>query len=152
MSTPNRTIVTRSALAAAAALIAVAGTFGLLRADEPHKDDAPRESRKAAFQTPIGNVPGKAMTGVIVEYKPGAVTPSHRHGNSFVVAYILSGSIRSKVDDGEAKIFHEGESWTEQSGAHHVVSENASKTETARMLVIFVDEEKQKDFLFLDKK
>ena len=151
MSIPNRILASRS-IWAAVAVIAAVGAFQFLRADEPQKHDAPREMRKAAFQTPIANVKGKAMTGVIVEYKPGAVTPPHRHGNSFVVAYVLSGSVRSKVDDGEVKVFHEGESWTEEPGAHHAVSENASKTETAKMLVIFVDDEKEKEFLFLDKK
>ena len=57
------------------------------------------------------------MTGVIVEYKPGGVTPPHRHGDAFVVAYVLSGSVRSRVDDGDVKTFHVGESWTEDPGA-----------------------------------
>jgi quercetin dioxygenase-like cupin family protein len=137
--------------AAAAAALAVVGTFGLLQAGEPQTHDAPRESSRAAFRTAIANVKGKTMTGVIVDFKPGGGVPPHRHGNAFVVAYVLSGSVRSKVDDGEVKIFHEGESWTEAPGAHHAVAENASKTEPAKVFVIFVADDKEKEFHFFDK-
>jgi quercetin dioxygenase-like cupin family protein len=134
-----------------AAAVAVVGTFGLLQAGEPQTHDAPRESGQVAFRTAIANVKGKTMTGVIVDFKPGGVVPPHRHGNAFVVAYVLSGSVRSKVDDGEVKIFHEGESWTEAPGAHHAVAENASKTEPAKVFVIFVADDKEKEFHIFDK-
>jgi quercetin dioxygenase-like cupin family protein len=135
-----------------AAAAAALGTFGLLQAGEPKRQDAPKESVQAAFQTAIANVKGKTMTGLIVDFKPGAGVPPHRHGNAFVVAYVLSGSVRSKVDDGEAKIFHEGESWTEVPGAHHALAENASKTKPAKVFVIFVADDEQKEFHFFDKK
>ena len=89
---------------------------------------------------------------VTLDFKPGGVVPPHRHGNAFVVAYVLSGSVRSKVDEGEVKIFHEGESWTEAPGAHHALAENASKTEPAKVFVIFVADDEQKEFHFFDKK
>jgi quercetin dioxygenase-like cupin family protein len=121
------------------------------RADERQSHDNPREIISPAFKTAIANAKGKTMTGLFVDYKPGGVTPPHRHANAFVVAYVLSGSVRSKVDDGEVKTFHEGESWTEDPGAHHRVSENASKTEPAKVLVIFVADNKDEAFLFLDR-
>ena len=136
----------------AAAATAMVGTFGLLRADEPKTQDAPSEPGQKAFRTAIANVKGKTMTGIIVDFKPGAVVPPHRHGDAFVVAYVLSGSVRSKVDDGEVKVFREGESWAESPGAHHVLAENASKTEPAKVFVIFVAEDKEKKFHFFDEK
>jgi quercetin dioxygenase-like cupin family protein len=138
--------------AVAAAAVAVVGTFGLLQAGESQTHDTPRESGQTAFRTAIANVKGKTMTGVIVDFKAGGGVPPHRHGNAFVVAYVLSGSVRSKVDDGEVKIFHEGESWTEAPGAHHAVAENASKTEPAKVFVIFVADDEQKEFHFFDRK
>jgi quercetin dioxygenase-like cupin family protein len=42
------------------------------------------------------------------------------------------------VDDGPVKVYHAGESFTEKPGAHHRISENASETEPAKMLAIFV--------------
>jgi hypothetical protein len=60
--------------AAGAAALAVAGTFGLLQANEPqeHKFSEPGH---AAFQTAIANVKGKTMTEIIVDFKPGVVVP-----------------------------------------------------------------------------
>jgi quercetin dioxygenase-like cupin family protein len=138
--------------AAGAAALAVVGTFGLLQANKPQKHNAFSEPGQAAFQTAIANVNGKTMTGIIVDFKPGVVIPPHRHGNAFVVAYVLSGSVRSKVNDGEVKIFHEGESWTEAPGAYHALAENASKTEPAKVFVIFVADDEQKEFHIFDKK
>ena len=92
-----------------------------------------------AFRQPIANVPGKSLTAVVVDYAPGAGSPPHRHAHSaFIYAYVLSGSIRSQVDDNPAKIYRAGESWSEPPGAHHKVSENASTSEPARLLAIFV--------------
>ena len=134
-----------------AAVVTAIGVFGGPRADEPKTHDHPREKISPAFKTAIANAKGMTMTGVIVDYKPGGVTPPHRHGDAFIVAYVLSGSVRSQVDNGEVKTFRVGESWTEDPGAHHRVSENASKTEPAKVLAIFVADEKYKKFLFMDK-
>ena len=91
------------------------------------------------FQRDLPNIPGKKIVTVVVEYPPGGKSPSHRHAPSaFIYAYVLSGSIRSKVDDGPAKVYEEGEDFFEEPGAHHVVSENASKTRPAKMLAVFI--------------
>jgi quercetin dioxygenase-like cupin family protein len=42
------------------------------------------------------------------------------------------------VDDGPTKVFKAGETWFEVPGAHHRVSENASKTKPAKLLAVFV--------------
>ena len=92
-----------------------------------------------AFRQEIPNVPGKSLVASVVEYAPGAKSPSHRHANSaFIAAYVLSGSVRSQVNDEPVKVYKAGESWFEAPGAHHRVSENASTTEPARLLAIFV--------------
>ena len=117
-----------------------------------HGADDAHEQITPAFQTAIANVPGKTMTAVVVDYKPGGVSLPHRHGQAFVVGYVLQGAIRSKVDDGEARVYHAGESWTEAPGAHHLVSENASKTKPARLLAIFVADDNDKDLVIWDKK
>jgi len=92
-----------------------------------------------AFDNAIPNIPGKSLRAVVVEYAPGAVNKPHRHAPSaFVTAYVLEGAVRSQVDDGPVRVYHAGEHFTEKPGAHHRISENASKTEPARMLAIFV--------------
>lgn len=92
-----------------------------------------------AFNNAIPNIPGKSLLAVVVNYPPGVSNPPHHHAKSaFVTAYVLEGAVRSQVDDGPLKVYHVGEYFTEKPGAHHMVSENASKTEPAKMLAIFV--------------
>ena len=92
-----------------------------------------------AFEHALPNAPGKTMTAVVVEYAPGARSPSHRHAPSaFILAYVLEGQIRSQVAGEPARVFKPGETWYEMPGAHHVVSENASKTKPAKLLAVFV--------------
>jgi quercetin dioxygenase-like cupin family protein len=92
-----------------------------------------------AFNNPIPNIPGKSLLAVVVNYAPGAKNKSHHHAPSaFITAYVLQGAVRSQVDDGPVKVYHAGEYFTEKPGAHHMVSENASATEPAKMLAIFV--------------
>lgn len=115
-----------------------------------NKRNAPRETITPAFNYPIANVKGKNMTGIIVDYPAGGTTPAHRHGQAFVVGYVLEGAIKSRLNNGEEKIYKAGESWTETPGTHHSVSENASKTEPAKLLAIFVADKSQKDLVKMD--
>ena len=89
------------------------------------------------FSTPLANAPGQVLTTVTVDYPPGGATPAHMHAGS-VWAYVLKGSIRSKLDDGPSQVYHEGQSFFEPPGTHHVESANASTTEPARLLAVFV--------------
>ncbi|MEV4755649.1 cupin domain-containing protein [Micromonospora sp. NPDC049559] len=99
---------------------------------------APTESLKPLVQQALPNVAGKTFTSAIVELPPGASAAPHTHGQAFLYAYVLEGTVRSKLDDKPVTSFHQGENWVEQPGAHHVLTENASRTEPARLLVVFV--------------
>jgi quercetin dioxygenase-like cupin family protein len=93
-----------------------------------------------AYQLP--SLPGQTVTGVLVEYAPDASTPPHHHtAEGSVVGFVLDGAIRSKVNDGPEKVYRAGESWLEPPGAAHSVSANASATEPARLLAVFVAED-----------
>ena len=86
----------------------------------------------------LPNVPGKSLTAVQVNYAPGGKSASHHHAGS-VFAYVLSGSIRSENSaTGPARVYKAGESFFEPPGSEHLVSENASATEPASLLAIFV--------------
>ena len=99
----------------------------------------PRETVTAVANAPIPNLPGKRLVSRIIEYPPGGGSVSHRHARSaFIYAYVLSGLIRSQVDDEPARVYRPGETWFESPGAHHRVSENASDTEPARLLAVIV--------------
>ena len=88
----------------------------------------------------LPNAPGKRMTVITVSYKPGEASAPHRHAPSaFLYARVLSGHVRSEVHgQGPARVYGPGEGWTEGPDAHHLVSENASATEPASILVVFV--------------
>jgi quercetin dioxygenase-like cupin family protein len=104
------------------------------------------------FDRELPNVPGKSMRAVLVEYGPGAASPSHRHpASAFIYATVLEGEIRSKVNDDPERVYKAGESWTEVPGDHHKVSANASSSKPARLLAIFVLDSNEKEILFPDK-
>lgn len=135
------------------AMVALAG-FSIAGISQPvfaADTAATHETITPAFTEAIANVPGKTMTALVVDYAPGGKSPSHRHGQAFVVGYVLSGAIRSRVDSGEERVFHAGEYWTEKPGAHHMVSENASNTEPAKLLAIFVADTNDKNLVTFDK-
>ena len=91
------------------------------------------------FEQAIPNIPGKSLIAVVVDYAPGGASPSHTHAKSaFIFAYVLSGEIESQVNDGPRRVFHAGESFYETPGSLHAVSRNASKTEPAKLLAVFV--------------
>jgi quercetin dioxygenase-like cupin family protein len=94
---------------------------------------------------PIGsyalpNVPGKRVTIVRVFYGPGGFTRAHRHAGS-VTAYITKGEIRSQLGGGPVETFKPGQSFFEPPGATHLVSANASNTEPAELIAVFVADE-----------
>jgi quercetin dioxygenase-like cupin family protein len=105
-------------------------------------DAAAGASVTPVFAYDLPNLPGQKMTGVLVEYGPGGSSPPHHHTTKgSVVAFVLEGAIRSKVNDGPVKVYRAGESWLEPPRAAHAVSENASTTEPARLLAVFVAED-----------
>jgi quercetin dioxygenase-like cupin family protein len=105
----------------------------------PALADDPARKITVVFDHPLPNVPGKSMRGVLVEYGPGGSSAAHTHPDSaFIYATVLEGAIRSKVNDGPETVYRAGENWSEQPGDHHAVSANASDTEPAKLLAVFV--------------
>jgi quercetin dioxygenase-like cupin family protein len=83
------------------------------------------------------NVPGKALTAVQVDYAPGGASKPHHH-SGVVFAYVVSGEIRSQVDNAPPRVYRAGETFFEDLGSHHLISENASTSEPARLVAVFV--------------
>jgi quercetin dioxygenase-like cupin family protein len=123
---------TRHILAAAAILAA-----GTLLAGPLCRAAGDEESRPVTTEK-LPNVPGKSITAIVVNYAPGAGSVKHHHAGS-VFAYVLSGEIRSENSaTGPAKVYKAGETFFEPPGSEHLVSENASATEPASLLAVFV--------------
>jgi quercetin dioxygenase-like cupin family protein len=101
--------------------------------------DRPAGKVTVVFDHALPNVPGKSMRGVLVEYGPGGGSPAHTHPKSaFIYATVLEGAIRSSVNGSPEKVYHAGENFYEDPGSRHQVSANASDTEPARLLAVFV--------------
>lgn len=112
------------------------------------------ESSRLDKVEPIGsyalpNVPGKRVTIVRVFYGPGGFSRLHRHAGS-VTAYITKGEIRSQLGGGPVETFGVGQSFFEPPGATHLVSANASTTEPAELIAVFVADEGAQLTTYLD--
>ena len=107
---------------------------------EPQADASahPSETLAPLFQQVLPNVPGKTFTSAIVTFPPAARAVPHRHGDAFVYAYVLEGTVSSQLEGEPAHVYHQGENWSEQPGAHHMATENTSPIEPAKLLVVFV--------------
>jgi quercetin dioxygenase-like cupin family protein len=112
-----------------------------------------QEQVNTVFQRAIPNIPGKSLIAFVVTYPPGGKSLSHRHaGSAFIYAHVLSGAIRSQVDDEPVKVYRAGESFYEEPGSRHRVSENASDREPASLLAVFVVDSKDNPATIPDQK
>lgn len=110
-----------------------------------------RETVTILANEPVANIPGKRLVPHIVDYPPGGKSAPHRHASSaFIYAYVVSGQVRSAVDNEPPRVYRAGEGWFEKPGSHHVVSENASVTQPARLLAVFLVDENEKQFTIPD--
>lgn len=91
------------------------------------------------YEHALPNVPGKTVRGVLVEYEPGGKSAGHTHAASaFIYVTVLEGAVRSAVNDGPVRTYRAGENFTELPGDIHRVSENASDTQPAKLLAVFI--------------
>ena len=87
-------------------------------------------------ELPNVSLDGWQVTVSHVDYPPGRVGTAHHHAG-FVLAYVLEGSIYTKISgQGERKTYNVGEMFYEQPGATHEESGNASKTAPAKLLAM----------------
>jgi quercetin dioxygenase-like cupin family protein len=118
-------------MVAAVAFLGMAVSFG-------SQGRAAEDQVRPVSAVKLPNVPGKTLTAVVVNYGPSGKSASHHHAGS-VFAFVLSGAIRSENSaTGPARIYQAGESFFEPPGSTHSVSENASATESASLLAVFV--------------
>jgi len=123
------------------ALLTTAGTGSAIAADEGPKVTV-------VYDHALPNVPGKSLKGILVEYGPGVATPGHIHPKSaFIYATVLEGAIRTSVNDGPVVTYRAGQNFSEMPGDRHTLDENASKTEPAKLLAVFVVDSDEKQLL-----
>lgn len=101
------------------------------------QSSAPQNRRVFQHDLPDLNLSGWTATAVEVAYPPGGSSPAHRHPG-ITLAYVLEGSVRSKVDDGPERTYRAGEMFIEMPEQLHAVSRNASDSEPAKLLAILL--------------
>lgn len=126
------------------ALLASASAAAHDLAANEHAGHAPATTAQPAkvtlvYEHALPQVPGKSVKGVLVEYGPGAANPSHVHARSALIyATVLEGAVRNQINGGPVRVFRKGENFTELPGDFHDISANASATEPATLLAVFV--------------
>ena len=87
---------------------------------------------------PPGNF--RNVQAAVIDLAPGATAPRHRHDVA-VLAYVLEGTVENQFDGGATQIQKAGDAWWEAPGTVHDVARNASTTNRARLLVVYVGED-----------
>jgi quercetin dioxygenase-like cupin family protein len=105
-------------------------------ANSPAETAAP-EVVQELMRKELTNVPGKNLQMLTVEYPPGGASPPHRH-HAQVFVYVLSGSLRMQVKGSPVVTLRAGQTFYEGIEDEHTVSENASRSEPAKILVFMV--------------
>jgi quercetin dioxygenase-like cupin family protein len=94
-------------------------------------------TRRDVIRQEIPGEPPRDLSLVEVTYPPRMGSPPHLHANG-VMAFVVSGTIVSKVGDEAERTFHADDAWWEPPGAIHRISRNGSSTEPATLLAIYV--------------
>ncbi len=129
----------RSFIRGASAAVAIAVAM-------PAAAHEPVETVTPNFEQVIPNIPGKSVRALVVDYPPAGASFPHTHAKSaFIFAYVLSGEIESQVNNEPKRVYHAGESFYETPGSTHLVSRNASKTEPAKLLAVFIADTDDKE-------
>jgi quercetin dioxygenase-like cupin family protein len=119
----------RDAFAAALALLTEAAVHG--------QDKKAQNSDAPVF---VHDLPNLTMddwqvTVVDVPMPPGRVGQMHHHPG-FVLAYVLEGTVITKVSGQPERTYKTGEMFYEAPGSTHEVSKNASSTQPAKLLAM----------------
>jgi quercetin dioxygenase-like cupin family protein len=93
--------------------------------------------------------PVKEVLMYTVDFPPGYSSPVHRH-NAQVSVYVLEGSVVMQVRGGKEVTLRPGQSFYEDPDDIHVVSRNASSTQSAKFLVFLIH--KKGDLLVIPAK
>jgi quercetin dioxygenase-like cupin family protein len=120
-----------AALAISVALTGLAATSALA-SDQPKV--TPLMSKDLSD---LGNKEAVMLT---VEYAPGQSSAPHRH-NAHTFVYVLQGAVMMGVKGQQPVRVEAGQTFYESPTDVHTVSRNASDSEPAKFLVVFVKDE-----------
>ena len=104
---------------------------------EPGPEANPAEIVQELMKKNLTGPSGQELRMLTVEYAPGASSAPHRH-DAQVFVYVLSGSVRMQVKGSPMVTLGPGQTFYEGREDEHIVSQNASRTAPAKILVFMV--------------
>jgi quercetin dioxygenase-like cupin family protein len=116
-------------------IVIAAGSFAA-----PLAHASPEAIATSLMTKPLTDYPGKEGLMLLVEYPPGSIDPVHRH-DAHAFIYVLEGSIVMQVKGGKEVTLTRGQTFYEGPNDVHLVGRNASTTQPAKFLVVFLKKE-----------
>jgi quercetin dioxygenase-like cupin family protein len=98
-----------------------------------------KERARVVISQPLPKLNGDQLKATLVEVRdgPGEASPPHSHPCA-VIGYVVEGEIRTQVKGDSERTYKAGETFYEPPHGVHLVSANASSTEPAKLVAIFV--------------
>jgi quercetin dioxygenase-like cupin family protein len=120
------------------AVAALAAAFGLGKVVA--QQQMPATKVTSLMTRAIADFPGHEVMMITLDIPPGGGTPAHRHPGHHNFGYVLEGAYKIRLDNGPETVLTKGQTFYEAPGQLHAVSQNASGTEPAKVLVVVVAE------------
>jgi quercetin dioxygenase-like cupin family protein len=114
----------------------LATSFTLL-AEKPATPQRAQEIITPLISKDLAAVPDEEVLMYTVDFPAGFSSPIHRH-NAQVSVYVLEGSVIMQVKGGKEVTLGRGQSFYEDPSDVHVVSRNASDSNSAKYVVFLI--------------
>src|SRR5271166_3591357 len=123
-------------------LILVAGALATQTAwtrPSGHSAAETKDRASLLLSQPLPRLDGNHLVTTLVEvrYGPGESSPVHSHPCP-VVVYVVAGTVRSQNQGEPEAIYRAGQSFYEAPGGIHAVSGNASNSDPAKFIALFL--------------
>ncbi|MBM0104731.1 cupin domain-containing protein [Steroidobacter sp. S1-65] len=125
--------------------MALAAACALMTTAQANDVDAAHPKVTELFTKALSDYPGKEALMITVEFPPGAMDPVHKH-DAHAFVYVVEGSIVMGVKGGREVTLKAGDTFYEAPTDIHTVGRNASKTESAKFLVLLLKNQGEQFF------
>jgi quercetin dioxygenase-like cupin family protein len=122
-------------IAALTTTMAMSAVTGAMAQDQPAATKV-----SPLMKQMLADLPGREALVLTLDIPPGGGSAAHRHPGHHIFGYVLEGTYKIKLDQGEERILKKGDTFYEAPGQLHAVSANGSATEPAKVLVFIVAE------------
>jgi quercetin dioxygenase-like cupin family protein len=138
----NGSVSSYVAVAVAAALISVVGTWGTTQfvATSGAQPAAPGSGQ--LLTQPLADLPGREVRISLLDREPGSSSARHRHPGHHTFGYVIEGSYEFGINGEPSRTLNVGETFYEPPTAVHTTSRNPSTDKRAKILIFMVADQK----------